>query len=324
MIGSSNMDARCNTLFSGLDYFSIQAAANQFQATRPAHLTSMRYHPQNQGLNAHYGLAHASERDRDFRESISNFEPHILHRQFSPQLVQHVPHQQHHFMHHTSGVVHEHNSGVVPHQYCHQQRYAHYQGCEAPSLNFRHLARMPAVTESATRRKDSSQGEQKKMGRGLQPFVSPYQLIPFPEGLADDVLQQLKMTPRAPSGHVIAAASAAGSPTKTAVSQGAEHRAQKGGGAACIDQAAEKPQRGGPQWQYDPNQQPQHKKLTAHTLSPVLESGRSPLFLSDDYRCASWSEAAGLPVHACHAARFQQHKIYDEQDLIYFYDLAGV
>ena len=47
----------------------------------------------------------------------------------------------------------------------------------------------------------------------------------------------------------------------------------------------------------NPNQQPQHQKLTAHTLSPVLESGRSPLFLSADYRCASWSEAAGL--HAC-------------------------
>ena len=105
------------------------------------------------------------------------------------------------------------------------------------------------------------------------------------------------------------------------MSQGAEHRAQKGGGAACIDRAADKPQRGGPQWQFDPNQ---HQKLTAHTLSPVLESGSSSLFLSDDYRCASWSEAAGLPVHACNAARFQQHKIYDEQGLIHFYDLAGV
>ncbi len=293
------MEARCNILFSGLDYSSIQAAANQFksQATRPAHLTSMRYHPQNQGLNSHYGLAHASERDRGFRESNSNFEPPILRRQFSPQLVQHVPYQQHHFMHHTSQQHLQHPNQQNPHpsQHCLQQRHAHYQGCEVPSLNFRQLS-APIRQSSATSQKDSSHREQKKRAqKGLLPFVSPYQLIPFPGGLADDVHQQLKMTPRAPSTQLI---SSPRTPTTTsAVSQGAEHRAQKGGGAACIDRAADKPQRGGPQWQFDPNQQPQHQKLTAHTLSPVLESGRSPLFLSTDYRCASWSEAAGL--HAC-------------------------
>ncbi len=81
------------------------------------------------------------------------------------------------------------------------------------------------------------------------------------------------------------------------MSQGTEHRAEKGGRAACIDRADDKPQRGGPQWQFDSSQQTQYQKLTAHTLSPVLESGRSPLFLSDDNHCASWSEAAGL--YAC-------------------------
>ncbi len=156
----------------------------------------MWYHPQNQGLNSHYGLAHASERDRDFHESNSNFEPPILCRQFSPQLVQHVSYQQHYFMHHTSQQNLQHPNQQNLHQHCLQERHAHYQGWEVPSLNFRQLsAPMPVRQESATRQKDSSQREQKKRGqKGLPPFVSPYQLIPFSEGLAD-MHQQLKMTP---------------------------------------------------------------------------------------------------------------------------------